>query len=76
VTDEIDTSEEREREIEENILSTVFNRTVMEFKNPNVIWRRARSKLRNQLACKRKWLGRRMALIAYFERSFINYTPS
>jgi hypothetical protein len=75
VTKKIDASRERERGTEENILTTLYNGTLVEFKNSTVTWRRARSKLRNQVACKRKWLGRRMALIAHFERSFINYTP-
>jgi hypothetical protein len=74
VTKEIDASKERERGTK-NILTTLFSRTLVELKNPTVAWRRARFKLRNQLACKRKWLGRRMAFIAHFERSFINYTP-
>jgi hypothetical protein len=76
VTETIDTSEERGHGTEENILTTLFNRTLVEFKNPTVTWRRARFELRNQLACKRKWLGRRIALTAYFQRSFINYIPS
>jgi hypothetical protein len=54
VTKEVEATRERERGTEENILTTLFSRTLVEFKNPTVAWRRARLKLRNQLACKRK----------------------